>query len=592
MHAEPREIELLAPARDTAVARAAILHGADAVYIGPSAFGARAAAGNSTEEIRSLCDFAHRFRARVYATVNTIIYEHELNAAERLIWELYHAGIDAIIVQDMGILRLNLPPIALHASTQCDTRTPQKAKFLQDVGFSQIVLARELTLPQIKEICQTVSVPVECFVHGALCVSYSGRCHASYAICGRSANRGECAQLCRLPYELRDADNRLLADPQHLLCLRDFNATPCLQEMLETGVSSFKIEGRLKDIGYVKNVAAHYRRELDKIISAEPEKYRRFSFGETKLNFEPNLRKSFNRGFTTYFLQSRRQANITSLQTPKSLGEPVNSKTDIHAGDGLSYFNPKGEYTGLRVNKVENGRIIPAKGKMPHGVELFRTLDYQFAKKLERNDTAERLLDIEVELYDNRVMCHDERGCRVVLPLDVPREVAKKQFDPRGAFEKLGGTGYRLRKFDNYLSPQLFIPISALTRVRREVIVALDACAVATTPRYLRLPEKKDSKYPENVLSFADNVANSLAKSFYMDHGATDVPMALESAPSRAIQPGTTLMTTRHCILRELGICKKTSGRKFHEPMRLINPGGATFTLRFDCEHCEMQLLK
>lgn len=578
-----REIELLAPARDAAIGMAAVRHGADAVYIGPQAFGARSAAANSTADIARLCDYAHRFCARVYATVNTILYEHELKEAERLVRDLYRVGVDAIIVQDMGLLRLDLPPIALHASTQCDTRTVEKARFLEEAGFSQIVLARELTLEQISEICAAVRVPVECFVHGALCVSYSGRCHASYAACSRSANRGECAQLCRLPYDLMDADGRTLARSKHLLCLKDLNATPRLEDMLAAGVSSFKIEGRLKDLEYVKNVTAHYRRALDRLIAANPDRYRAASCGRTELHFEPDVSKSFNRGFTDYFLSDRHPLHIASLATPKSQGEPLAPGAKLNAGDGVATLR-HGRYEGWRINHPTVVR--PADGR------LFRTLDYRFQSMLGRDDTAERVIDIDVDLYDNRVECADTRGQRVVLPLDVPRDVARKPIDPRPAFSKLGGTIYRLRTFENHLDPTLFIPVSALSKVRREMIEALDEAAAATLPRTLRRPENRAYPYPQHILTFADNVSNSLARAFYADHGATEIPPALECSARTSIPAGTRLMTTRHCVLRELGLCRRESREPLREPLTLRNAGGASFTLRFDCAACEMHVLK
>ena len=418
MHVKgPRAIELLSPARDAATGIAAITHGADAVYIGPAKFGARSAAGNTTDDLKRLADFAHQYRAKVYATVNTILYDHELRQAERMITDLYNAGIDAVIVQDMAVLRLDIPPIELHASTQCDTRTPEKARFLQEAGFSQIVLAREMTLPEIYDITAAVDVPVECFIHGALCVSYSGRCHASFATCGRSANRGSCAQLCRLPYELRDARGNKLHASSHLLSLKDFNTSLLLDDLLDAGASSLKIEGRLKDTEYVKNVTAAYRHILDKIISDNPDKYTRSSTGTAEYRFDPVLSKSFNRGFTHYFLTDRQARQISSPLTPKSLGEPIENNSVLHAGDGLSFFNRGGEYEGFRVNRIDSGKIIPAKMvKIPRGTQLFRTYDYQFDRQLRQADSATRRIEIDVTLYADRVCASDTRGCRVVIP--------------------------------------------------------------------------------------------------------------------------------------------------------------------------------
>ncbi|MDE7181041.1 MAG: U32 family peptidase, partial [Muribaculaceae bacterium] len=302
-----RPVELLAPAADKEVAFQAILHGADAVYIGGPSHGARSKASNSVEDIAEVVEFAHRFRARVYVTLNTLVYDSEIAEVEKLVDKLYRVGVDALIVQDMALMRMKIPPIALHASTQCDTRTAEKARFLEDVGFSQIVLARELSLREIEDITEAVTVPVECFVHGALCVSYSGRCSASQVTMGRSANRGECAQLCRLPYTLRNGRGEVIERERHLLSLRDFNASHSVERMMLAGVSSFKIEGRMKDASYVKNITAFYRRLIDSIIARYPERFRRSSFGTSEISFTPQLDKSFNRGFTEYFLQGRRQ---------------------------------------------------------------------------------------------------------------------------------------------------------------------------------------------------------------------------------------------------------------------------------------------
>ncbi|MCM1005742.1 MAG: U32 family peptidase [Prevotella sp.] len=593
---EPRQIELLSPAKDLQTGLSAITHGADAVYIGPEGFGARSAAANSTDDIRRLCDAAHPCCVKVYATVNTLVLDKELLRVERLINDLYHAGVDALIVQDLGILRLDLPPIALHASTQCDTRTPEKALFLQEVGFSQIVLARELTLRQIEEICNTVKVPVETFVHGALCVSYSGRCHASYALCGRSANRGRCAQVCRLPYTLKDARGRVVADKAYLLSLKDFNASALLGGMLRAGVGSFKIEGRLKDEAYVKNITAFYRNLIDAEIRKDPELYCRASVGESRFNFEPNPLKSFNRGFTHYFLTERKPSGIASLHTPKSMGEPVSNLSDLHAGDGVSFFNASGEYTGVRVNKMVNGHPVYArKIKMPKGVQLYRTTDYQHDTLMARKDTARRKIRIDIELHETRAIASDSRGCRVCVPMPKERQQAIKPMEPRRFFEKLGDTVYELGEFKNFLNSDSFIQASVLSEVRRTLTAALDENARCMYARPLRVKEDKDFPYPDKELTFADNVANKKAIEFYKSHGVMKIEPALESNPDfRSIKSGTRLMTTRHCILRELGMCKKSSAghtsQKLHEPLIIENPEGAKFGLEFDCTACEMHV--
>ena len=385
------EIELLAPAKNLECGVEAIRHGADAVYIGAPKFGARAAAGNSLDDLRQLALYAHQFGARVYVTLNTIIYDDELSEVESLVWQLYRIGIDALIVQDMALLTMNLPPIELHASTQTDNRTPEKVQFLHDVGFSQVVLARELSLAEIERIHRSCPVPLEAFVHGALCVSYSGQCYASQACFGRSANRGECAQFCRLPFTMVDADGRVIERDRHLLSLKDMNRSAHLEAMMDAGVRSFKIEGRLKDVTYVKNVVAYYRQAIDKILDCRPE-YKRASQGVSTYTFTPQPDKSFNRGFTDYYITGNR-TDVTSFATPKSVGEPlghvkevgrgyitVSTVKALHNGDGLCYIDERGLLQGFRVNRVEGTRLYLK--DMPRSLRvrtpLFRNYDQEY----------------------------------------------------------------------------------------------------------------------------------------------------------------------------------------------------------------------
>lgn len=589
-----RTLELLAPAADKHVAREAILHGADAVYMGGPTHGARRRASNSIEDIRETVDFAHRFRARVYVTVNTIVYDREIAEVEGLVNELYHAGVDAIIVQDMSLLRMKLPPIALHASTQCDNRTPEKCRFFEEVGFSQIVLARELSLGEITEICRSVTVPVECFVHGALCVSYSGRCGASAVSVGRSANRGECAQMCRMPYTLRDARGNVLQRDKYLLSLRDFNTIDALPELVKAGVSSFKIEGRLKDTSYVKNVTAAYRKALDEIIAANPELYRRASYGKSEIKFTPVLEKSFNRGFTDYFLHGRRGVSMASLATPKSMGETIGDVSQLNNGDGISFFNAEGEYEGVSVNGVDRGRIIGSRVfRLPRGAEIHRTFDRRWQTMLS-SPTAARTIRVDISIDDSGVSASDERGVRVRLPLDVDRDVARKPFDPCPIFDKLGGTCYRLGKFENRLDPSIFIPASQLTSLRRRLIEELDRANATTYPFEYRRKEVKDCKYPQKSLDARDNVANRLAEEFYVDHGVQEIAPALEVFGKP--KAGTPVMTTRYCIRRELGACLRDKNVSEAKKMRYAGPlsistGPHSFRLSFDCARCEMTLL-
>ena len=588
------ELELLAPAADKQVAFEAILHGADAVYIGGPSHGARKKASNSLQDIREVVEFAHRFRARVYVTVNTLVYEHEIPAVERLVWDLYRIGVDALIVQDMSLLRMNLPPIALHASTQCDTRDVAKARFLQRVGFSQIVLARELSLSEISEICSAVSVPVECFIHGALCVSYSGRCAASQASLGRSANRGECAQMCRMPYTLRNGRGEVLAKDKYLLSLRDFNASRRIPDLIHAGVRSFKIEGRLKDASYVKNVVAFYRREIDRVIADNPDLYTRSSYGESEISFTPKLDKSFNRGFTDYFLEGRHPGSMASLQTPKSMGELIDNPSVLNNGDGISFFNARGEYEGVGVNRVVAGRIQGSRPfQLPKGAQIHRTLDREWLRMLD-HPTARRTLWVDISIDESGISATDERGMSVRVVLDCTKSEAQKPMDPSGVFAKLGNTVYRLRKFESRLLPSTFIPASQLTALRRRVVEALDMANLSTY-RYDYRRREQDAYYPVAELDARSNVANSLAERFYREHGVKKIDRAVELA-SRT-DAGAPLMTTRYCIRRELGVCLKDKNVPAQRRTRFAGPltiqtGPHTFNLEFDCAACEMTVRK
>ncbi len=585
-----RELELLAPAGNHDIAVQAILHGADAVYMGASSHGARRNAANSIDDIRRVVDFAHIYRAKVYVTVNTIIYENELRQVERLISDLYNAGVDAIIVQDMGILRMDIPPIQLHASTQCDIRTPEKARFLQEAGFSQLVLPRELTIDEIRKIKEAVDVPLESFIHGALCVSYSGRCHASYATCGRSANRGECAQICRLPYTLSDSNGRTICRDKHLLSLRDLNTIDILPDLINAGVSSFKIEGRLKEAAYVKNTVAAYRKAIDDFIADNKDSFSRSSFGTSEVGFTPELSKSFNRGFTHYFIDTRRPHTITSPDTPKSLGETIKDISLLNNGDGISFFDTDGNYTGAMVNGTEGKRIITSRPvNIPKGAVIHRTFDRLWDKQLQR-ETATRKIGVSFSLDDTGLSASDERGCHVRLPLNCTRDIAKKDTDFRPIFAKLGNTPYKLESYESTLDPSVFIPAGELTELRRSAISALDNANATTYPYEYRREENQEARYMTESLDYRDNVANSLAEKFYRDHGVVHIQRALEATNTRNKSPKR-LMTTRHCILRELGMCKKEKGLgKYSEPLALQS-GKDRFTLEFNCRDCEMHLL-
>lgn len=627
-----RNIELLAPAKNEMIGIEAIKHGADAVYIGATAFGARVQAGNNIDSIKRLVDFAHQYEARIYCTVNTIVYDHELYIVERMVHDLYRAGVDALIVQDMALLRLDIPPIALHASTQCDIRTVEKAKFLEKMGFSQLVLARELSLEEIKNINSNVQVPLEGFCHGALCVSYSGRCQISQVLKGRSANRGECAQFCRLSYDLEDEHGNKLMKSKHLLSLRDFNASDRLQQMINAGISSFKIEGRLKDVDYVKNVVAYYRQALDKIIN-ESDNFERSSYGLSTYTFQPSLEKSFNRSFTHYFVDGRHPQNDTkmaSINTPKSQGEylgkvtsvkgntlTLDSKATIANGDGLSYIDNNGNYDGFRVNKVVGNRLfLKDQCDISRGDMVYRTYDKAFNDILAK-PSAKRTINIDFMLWiTGKQLCLkavDERGCAVVhsIVLENEPEPAKQPQKERQriVLSKLGETVFTMRNCK--IEGNFFIPASILTQLRRETISLLETAHKCSYKRDLRLAEDKSAKFPYQNLISADNVANHIAEDFYREHGVTSIEPSIERNNNETAI-GHPVMHTRYCIRRELGACMKEkcdlarqsqasikSSKSEHliqkESKQLPSPlflrnGKTLLRINCDCKQCEMTI--
>ena len=614
-----RQLELLAPARNAEIGRTAILAGADAVYIGAPAFGARAAAGNSVADIASLTVFAHRFRAKVYVTLNTILFDNELADACNLVWQLYHAGVDALIVQDMAYLTMHLPPVALHASTQCDIRTPEKAKIMADAGFSQIVLPREFSTEQIMACAEAAGVPVEVFVHGALCVSYSGDCQAGCMATGRSANRGMCPQMCRLSYELVDSEGKAVAPEKHYLSLRDLNRSADLLSLIEAGASSFKIEGRLKDARYVANVTAAYSRALNDIVAAAPDKYHRSSCGESVCPFTPDLNRTFNRGYTSYFVDGRPSDNekMASLDTPKWAGMPVGtvkSPYDSHRrsftaslseplanGDGLGFFDSSGRFVGFRLNSVDGERLFPAssvEGLRP-GMTLYRNNDKAFFDLLDRQDAGcERFIEVRFTLRNIdgsrfAVAVADSRGLFVEITAICDNALAAKpQSDARRkTIGKLGGTIYRLSSLDDCLGDR-FIPLSVLADARRRAIDALDTMAEATYAfdrrRKSLLADNAFADAPE--LTYHDNVANKSARHFYQSHGARIGQPAIEVfRPAGEIR----VMQTRYCIRRELGACLKEKSQvgRLPVPLFLRNPSGL-YRVDCDCRRCGMDIIK
>ena len=607
MNPERRQIELLAPARNAQVAIEAIRHGADAVYMGASHFGARAQAGNSLDDIASVCEFAHQFNARVYATVNTIVYDHELKQVERLTHDLYQRGVDALIVQDMALLRLDLPPIALHASTQCDIRTPEKARFLEALGFSQLVLARELSLSEINAIHRTVNVPLEAFVHGALCVCYSGRCQASQAIMGRSANRGECAQVCRLPFDLEDERGSKLMTGKHLLSLRDMNQSGHIAEMLNAGVSSFKIEGRLKDVTYVKNVVAYYRQAIDRELKVHPDCYCRSSVGTSTYTFEPVLERSFNRSFTSYFIEGHpapASLRMASIDTPKSLGEflghvrqvkghvlQLDNPTKLVNGDGLGFMGADGVFTGVRVNEVHGQDIVAnAPVCITPGTVVYRTHDKAMTDVLTRPSADRRIrVDVVLEQVGDqlRLTLTDERGHCVAHAIPVQSlDVARTPQDERQRSElaKLGSTIYEVGKCT--VLGDRFIPASLLAQLRRETVECLNQAHRESWGREERKKEQKDEPCFATHLESADNVANHLAEQLYREHGVEQIEPAIEVHPKKE----TEVMVTRYCIRRELGACRRSSGAHKLPERLYLRTAGTLLSVECDCSRCEMHL--
>ena len=601
-----KNIELLSPAKNLECGIAAINHGADAVYIGASQFGARAAAGNSVEDIAELVKYAHQFRVKVLVALNTVLTDDQLADAEKLIWEIYNAGADALIVQDMGILKMNLPPIALHASTQTDNRTVEKVTFLEDIGFSRVVLARELTLKQIQSISSQTDVELEAFIHGALCVSYSGQCYMSQAMCGRSANRGQCAQYCRLPYQLLDADDNVLAKNKHLLSLKDLDQSDSLAEMLEAGVMSFKIEGRLKDVDYVKNITAFYRQKLDAII-AKDNRYQRASAGKTTILFEPNPEKSFRRSSTDYFLHER-HAGIVQPETPKSLGEPIGKVTYIgrnffemhngsvlNNGDGLCFINKQGGLTGFRVNRVERKQIFPA--DMPQigiGVMLYRNQDQAFEKIL-KGKTSERKVGVEMFLKETEtgfaIQLTAEDGVSSTFETTCDKQPAQKpdavNDNIKNQLSKLGNTIYEATDIHIEISSPWFFPASQLGEWRRQAIEQLDEVRANSYVREVRR-EPKAGDFLLKQLSYLGNVTNKMAEEFYKEHGVEEVMPGFEVK----VEEGVPLMFTKHCIKFEMGWCPKEGYKAtFKEPLFLRN-NDQSFQLTFDCKACEMRISK
>jgi collagenase-like PrtC family protease len=626
---DPHQLELLAPARDADIGIAAVNHGADAVYIGGPSFGARAAASNDVPDIARLATHAHHFNARVFVTLNTILRDDELEPARQQIWQLYDAGVDALIIQDMGLLELDLPPIQLHASTQTDIRSPEKARFLQDVGLSQIVLARELDLDQIAAI-RAATDPARCtlefFVHGALCVAYSGQCYISHAHTGRSANRGDCSQACRLPYQVTDMEGRIVAHDKHVLSMKDNNQSGNLEALIDAGIRSFKIEGRYKDMGYVKNITAHYRTLLDEIIERRPE-FARASSGRTSFAFTPDPNQNFNREFTDYFVGGRK-SDIGAFDTPKNPGLPVGhvSKVgdkwvELHAdipditlnnGDGLCYYTLQKELAGLAINRAEKvgegvWRVYPRDPissfkDLRAGTAVSRNRDMNWTRMLDKPSSERRIgvwLRFDETTDGFALTLTDEDGHSVTVGAlhvkEPARDAAKAEATLREHLGKLGTTPFVAMGIALELTQAWFVPASFLNALRRDAVAALETARAAA---YVRPPRAKPVEppaiYPEDTLSYLANVYNHKAHDFYAKHGVQVIAAAYESHEEAG---EVSLMITKHCVRYSLSLCPKQAkgvtgvqGTVRAAPLTLIN-GSEKLTLRFDCKPCEMHVV-
>ncbi len=638
----PHQLELLSPARDADIGIEAVNHGADAVYIGGPGFGARTSADNRVQDIARLVKHAHRFGSRIFVTMNTILRDDELEPARKLAWQLYDAGVDALIIQDMGLLEIDLPPIQLHASTQTDIRTPEKARFLQDSGLSQIVLARELTLQQIAAI-RAATDPQRCtlefFIHGALCVAYSGQCFISHAHTGRSANRGDCSQACRLPYEVKDSQGRIVAHDKHVLSMKDNNQSENLRALIDAGARSFKIEGRYKDMGYVKNITAHYRVLFDEILEERPE-LARASSGECTFHFQPDPDQNFNREFTDYFVQGRQQ-DIGAFDTPKNPGRPIgyvtkvgpnfveletdDPATVIHNGDGLCYLDLQKELVGLQINRAESLPLPRAgegqgEGRRPNlwrvypkdamdsfkdlrkGVQVNRNRDMDWVRGLEKKSAERRIgawlrLDETTNGLSLTVTDEDGHSATATLPcaLEPAKDPAQADARLRDSLSRLGETIFQPIDVALNLSGPRFVPASLLNPLRREAIDKLEAVRAAAWQRLPRAkPVEPPAPYPEDTLSYLANVFNHKARDFYAKHGVNMIAAAYESHEEEG---EVSLMITKHCVRYSLSLCPKQAkgvtgvqGTVRAEPMQLIN-GHEKLTLRFDCKPCEMHVV-
>lgn len=628
----PHQIELLSPARDADIGIEAVNHGADAVYIGGPAFGARAGAGNDIRDLERLIAHAHRFHSRVFITLNTILRDDELEGARQMAWQVYNAGADALIIQDMGLLELDLPPIQLHASTQTDIRTPKKARFLQDCGLSQIVLARELTAAQIAAV-RAATDPQRCaiefFIHGALCVAYSGQCFISHAQTGRSANRGDCSQTCRLPYQVTDAQGRIVAHDKHVLSMKDNNQSDNLRALIDAGVRSFKIEGRYKDMATVKNVTAHYRRALDELLAARRD-LRPASSGRCSYSFTPQPAQGYNRGGTDYFVNGR-QIDIGAFDSPKHAGlplgwvmkvdgegfeiEPDDDDATLNNGDALTWWDLQGELQGAAVNTAAavagpggrpRWRVVPAQPPaalkdLRAGSAIARNRDMAWERLLAR-PSAERRIALDLTLACSaggvELALKDADGHRASVRLDAPqapaRDAARARLQIEQGLAKLGDSIFSARRVRLAGGEPPFLAAAVVNALRRDGIAALEAVrAAALQPLARAQPVVPPVAYPEDTLSYLANVYNARAAAFYARHGVRLIEPAYES---RQALGEVSLMITRHCVRFSLSLCPKQAkgvtgvqGTLRADPLTLVHED-LRYTLRFDCKACEMHV--
>ncbi|MGG7033773.1 MAG: U32 family peptidase [Flavobacterium sp.] len=605
-----KKIEILAPAKDLIQGIAAINCGADAVYIGAPLFGARSNATNSIEDVAELVKYAHLFNAQVFVVMNTILYDNELETCRKMIWDLYDIGVDALIIQDMAIMEMDLPPIILHASTQTNNRDADKIKFMHDAGIKRVVLARELNLHQIKEISSASDVELEFFVTGALCVSFSGNCYMSVANGERSANRGSCAQNCRLPYNLIDGHGETLIKNSHLLSIKDFDVTNQIPNLIEAGIMSFKIEGRLKDMAYVKNNVSFLRQKLDSFLE-QNESYTKASSGKCTFAFDSALDRTFNRGYTDYFVNERYQS-IGSWETPKSKGQYIGKliKTVggayeienghlLNNGDGLCFINEENVADGLHINKVENGLAYPNVLKeIPEGTFIYRNNDAAFIKIVEREDSAVRKISTTLLLTENEtgfeLIATDEDGNVSTVNLVHAKEQTKNnqsiEENIKTQLAKTGFTPYTADEISVMFTQNWFLPISKINEMRRTVYEQLSEIRLANYHREERQIVKTDHPYPVEKLDFMYNVSNKMARQFYHRHGVTEIEKAFELQ----WDPGKSrVMTTKYCIKYELEKCPKyhrnTMEGKLKEPL-VLKQGELEYKLKFNCKPCEMEI--